>query len=247
MLPASATLPPRFGSGALTLVLNGNGLDAEPPDVLTCTAPVVANPGTAATIRVASAEMSENGDTVPNCTADGPETARFSPTMVTIAPGLPPGGETKRMRGPFSEAMRVPVIEPEPPVPWLFHVPAAAPSETSSAVSNQLTCGQPGRFSVPVTANCAFGLVCIWPSMQSTSPSNVPRPVAELAPCTMRTSQLPLTMPSCGSVPCQAPDHTPERSGGGGCSSPPPPPPHAASTQSAAARHTPLICAMGPQ
>ena len=102
--------------------------------------------------------------------------------MVTHAPLFPPGGDTKRMRGPLSVAMRFPLIEPVPLVCALRHVPAATPSETLSAVSVQLTVPQGARVTLPVTAVCAPGLVCIWPSMQSTSPSNVPGPEADWGP-----------------------------------------------------------------
>src|SRR5688572_21139535 len=64
--------------------------------------------------------------------------------------------------------------------------------------------------------------------MQSTSPSSVPGPKAEVAVWFMVTVQVPLTLSSTGSLPCQAPAQTPERSGGtGGAGSSPPPPPQA--------------------
>src|SRR5688500_7496624 len=156
--------------------------------------------------------------------------------MVTTAPDVPPGGETKRMRGPPSRAMRTPLIVPVPKVCALLQVPAAAPSLTFSAVSVQLTVPQGGRTTLPVTEVCTLGLVFICPSMQSTSPSSCPGPVAEVAPWVIVTVHVPLTRPSCGSLPCQEPDQTPERSGGGGVGLllSPPPPPHPPSSKKTA-------------
>src|SRR6185503_6425897 len=138
--------------------------------------------------------------------------------------------------------MRTPLIVPEPLVFVFIQVPEAAPADKLSAVSVQFTRpAQPGRATLPVTAVCAFGLVFICPSMQSTSPSSTPGPVAELVPWLIVTLHVPLTLPSCGSEPCQAPAQTPERSGGvcgGGL--PPPPPPHPSRSEKTAARQKAL-------
>src|SRR5688572_20853590 len=135
------------------------------------------------------------------------------------------------MRGPVRRATRTPVSVPEPKVAALFQLPVALPAPTLSAVSVQLiVAGQPGRVSVPMTCVWLALVVCMLPSMQSTSPRSSAAPDADEGPCAISTFQVPETKPSCGSLPCHEPAQTPERSGGGGSGAPSPPPHDAASS-----------------
>jgi len=148
------------------------------------------------------------------------------PTMVTIVPGTPAGGETKLMRGPSRRAMRMPLKVPDALLLLCDQLPLAVSSGVLSAVSCQAFTWQGVRLSVPLNS-VPFDEPDSDPSMQSTSPVSVPKPDTLDAVCATSPSQKPVTVPSSGSVPCQLPAQMPARSGGVRCGvdgeSPPPP------------------------
>src|SRR5262245_11244453 len=141
---------PTNAGGETTSTLKSNGLSALPDDVVTCTAPVVAKPGTLVTILPASMEAKTGCEALLKRIAVGLD--KRSPLTVTIAPGLPPGGCTNRMRGPPSLAIRTPVSVPSPNVPELLQFPAAVPTPTFRPVSPQVMLAHGGRTSTPRTA-----------------------------------------------------------------------------------------------
>ena len=67
----------------------------------------------------------------------GAAVANDSPTIVTMAPAVPPGGFRKAIRGPPGTAMRVPLKVPPALLPSCVHEPVAVPSTTLTAVSVQ--------------------------------------------------------------------------------------------------------------
>ncbi len=229
---------PVTSAGAGGAVSKLVGLPATPAAPLNFSATVDAPVGTRATSRVAEADCRAGGEAAPNTSAAvAAGLSSRSPTTVTQAPGAAAEGCTKRMRGPSSRAMRTPPSVPCAPEPGCVQLPVAVPALVSSAVSAQVLAAQGGRCSVPETVPCAFWPPSICPSMQSTSPSSSVVPVPSVAPWEIVFSQVPVTRPSTGSWPCQAPAQTPDRSGGwrgvtGEQSTPPqsPPPPQAVSS-----------------
>src|SRR5215472_10763145 len=119
------------------------------------------------------------------------------------------------MVGPPGFAIRVPTKVPCAPLPRCAQLPLAVSAVVLSAVSCQVLVLQGARSKDPLTV-FEPALPDTEPSMQSTSPRRLPSPFTpEVLPDRFVT-QVPVTVPTVGSAPCQLPAHVPERSGGGG-------------------------------
>src|ERR1700756_421048 len=132
------------------------------------------------------------------------------------------------MLGPPGFAIRMPTNVPCAPLPRWAQLPLAVSAVVLSAVSCQVLVLQGARSRDPLTA-LEPALPDTEPSMQSTSPRRLPSPVIAEGFPDRFPPQVPVTVPSVGSAPCQLPAHAPDRSGGGGGGGGDEPPPQAVS------------------
>src|SRR3974390_121051 len=219
-----------MAAGDVTSALNARGLCALFAGVLIVIGDVVAWPGTRTDSTVALEDtISLAGTELLKYTAlFAPVVSKELPTIVTIVPGAPAGGEMNSMRGPPGLAIRCPVNVPCALLLCWLQLPLAVSSVVLSARSCQEFFPQGGRSRVPGNLLPLPAPDTI-PSMQSTSPISVPLPETPLVSPERVASHVPVTGPRAGSTPCQLPDQAPDRSGGGGGdeepASPPPPQP----------------------
>src|SRR5271167_3495372 len=96
-------------AGELTAALNGRGLLAVPAGVVKFIVALVNPTGTLVDIAVALDDSRPATGTVSLNSTEllAAAASNEAPTMVTMVPGSPPGGEKKAMRGPPNFAIRV--------------------------------------------------------------------------------------------------------------------------------------------